>query len=221
MSTERAQFIQRTYMHLAGAILAYIGLVYVLLNVIDPIPILRVMGGMGPLLILAAFMGVSFLAQMWAHSETSRGVQYLGLGLYVVAMAFMSLPLLFIAVHYTGHPELISQAGILTLALFGGLTLTVFVTGKDFSFLGPILSVGFLLAFGVIIAGLLFKFTLGLFFCFAVVALLAGSILWETSQLTRTYRPTQYVAAALGLFASIATMFWYILRILMILNNRE
>jgi len=224
MSTERAQFIQLTYMHLAGAILAFIGLEYFLLNVIDPTPILRVMFGAGQmswLVVLVAFMAVSYLAQMWARSDTSRAVQYLGLALYVVAEAVIILPLLFVVIYMMNQPQLVYQAGILTLALFAGLTLTVFVTGKDFSFLGPILSVGFLLAFGVIIAGIIFGFTLGLFFCLAVVALLAGSILMETSQLMTVYRPTQYVAAALGLFASIATMFWYILRILMILNSRD
>jgi len=227
MSNERAQFIQLTYMHLAGAILAFIGLEYVLLNVINPEPILRLMYGngmMGMLLLVVAFMAVSYIAQMWARSETSQAVQYLGLGLYVVAEAIIIMPILFVATTFpqAGGYAIVYQAGILTLAVFAGLTLTVFMTGKDFSFLAPILSIGFLLGLGVIIAGICFGFTLGLFFSFAMVALLAGSILYETSQLMLHYRTTQYVAAALGLFASIATMFWYILRILMILQgNRE
>ncbi len=57
----------------------------------------------------------------------------------------------------------------MTGAVFGGLTLSVFVTRKDYSFLGPVLSLGFMLAFGVIIAGMIFHFSLGLFFCFAMV----------------------------------------------------
>jgi len=35
--------------------------------------------------VLLAFWGASWLAQTWAHSQTSRAMQYMGLGLYVVA----------------------------------------------------------------------------------------------------------------------------------------
>jgi FtsH-binding integral membrane protein len=223
MDRERATFIQRTYMHLAGAILAFIGLEYVLLNVIDPKPILTLMFGhgmIGMLVVLVAFMAVSYIAQMWARSEASPGMQYLGLGLYVVAQAIIILPLMFFAATIYGY-GIIYQAGILTLAVFGGLTMAVFMTGKDFSFLRPILSIGFLLAIGLIFAGIIFGFSLGLFFCFAVVALLAGSILYETSNLRLYYGPTQHVAAALALFAAVATMFYYILRILIELQNNR
>jgi FtsH-binding integral membrane protein len=224
MSTERAQFIQRTYMHLAGAILAFIGLEYFLLNVIDPTPIVHLMlrgGQLGWLVVLVAFMAVSAVARMWAQSEASPGVQYLGLGLYVVAEAIIFLPLLFIATHFAGGWGIVYQAGILTLAVFGGLTLTVFMTGKDFSFLQPIVFVGCLLALGIIIAGALFGFTLGLFFCVAMVVLISACILVETSNLAYHYRPSQHVAAALALFASVAILFWYILQILMELQNNR
>ncbi len=220
--SDRALFIQRTYLHLAGAILAFIALTYVLLNVMDPQPILRLLfsgGQMGWLVVLLAFMGVSYVAQSWARSNTSRTMQYMGLGLFVVAEAIIFLPLLYIAQHF--YPGAIQQAAILTLAVFGGLTVTAFVSKKDFSFLAPILSIGFLLALGVIVAGILFGFTLGLFFCFAMVALVAGSILYETSNLRLYYNPDQYVAAALGLFASVALLFWYILQIVMSMQNRN
>lgn len=39
-------------------------------------------------------------------------------------------------------------------------------------------------------------------------------ILYQTSVMIRRYRNDQYVAAALGLFAAIALMFWYILQFL-------
>jgi FtsH-binding integral membrane protein len=110
---------------------------------------------------------------------------------------------------------LIYKAGILTAAVFLGLTISVFVTGKDYSFLAPALSVGSMIALGVIVAGIIFGFTLGLFFCFAVVALLCGFILYETSNVLLHHRTDQHVAAALMLFSSVATLFWWILRILM------
>ena len=60
-----------------------------------------------------------------------------------------------------------------------------------------------------------------MFFSFAMVALLSGYILYDTSNVMLHYRTDQHVAAALALFASVATLFWYILRIVMILNNRR
>jgi FtsH-binding integral membrane protein len=79
-------------------------------------------------------------------------------------------------------PRAIPTAGILTLGVFGGLTLSVFVTKKDYSPLRPILCVGSLIALGVIVAGVILGFPLGLFFSFAMVALMSGYILYYTSQ---------------------------------------
>jgi FtsH-binding integral membrane protein len=222
-ASARATFIRRTYAHLAGAILAFIGLEAVLLRVVEPQDVFRVLGG-SPyswLIVLAAFMGASWLAQVWARSETSQAVQYLGLGLYVVCEALICLPLLLIADRFVGDKTIIPTAGILTLAVFGGLTASVFMTRKDYSFLAPVLTVGSFIALGVIIAGIIFGFSLGLFFSFAMVALLCGFILYETSAVLLHFRTDQHVAAALMLFSSIATLFWYILRILIILNDRR
>lgn len=222
-SSDRAAFIRRTYAHLAGAILAFIGIETVFLTALSneqKVHILRMMGGYGWLVVMLAFMAASWLAQTWAQSGSSPGMQYLGLGLYVMAEAVIFLPLLIIASAMVDK-TIIPTAGILTLMVFGGLTLSVFVTKKDYSPLRPILSVGGLIALGVIVAGVLFGFHLGLFFSFAMVALMSGYILYYTSQVMLNYRTDQHVAAALALFAAVATLFWYILRIVMELNSRD
>jgi FtsH-binding integral membrane protein len=97
------------------------------------------------------------------------------------------------------------------------------VTRKDYSFLGPVLCVGGWIAFGVIVAALLIPggFSLGLFFSFAMVALISGYILYETSAVLLHMRTDQHVAAALMLFSSVATLFWWILRILMAFSDRS
>jgi FtsH-binding integral membrane protein len=58
-----------------------------------------------------------------------------------------------------------------------------------------------------------FGFTLGTLFSVAMVALSGAAILFETSRVQREFPEDRYVAAALSLFASVAMMFWYILRI--------
>jgi len=215
---ERAAFIQRTYGHLAGAILAFVALETVLLSIpgIENLIVPMVHGRLSWFIVLAAFMGIGWVANAWAQSDASRGLQYLGLGLYVVAEAIIFLPLLYIAKLLSPNdPYLIPGAGIVTLAVFGGLTIAVFITGRDFSFLRTALSIGGCLALGIILASMLFGFSLHMFFCYGMVALMSGYILYYTSNIMYHYRTDQHVAAALALFASIATLFWYILQIFM------
>lgn len=212
---ERAQFIRRTYLHLASAILAFVGLEAVLLNTpgVDRFVSLM-LGGRGWLITLGLFIGVSYLADRWARSEASRGMQYLGLGLYVAVESIVFLPLLYMAAYYS-TPDVIPMAGIITGLLFAGLTSTAFITRKDFSFLGGILTIGSFIALGVIICSILFGFQLGLLFSGLMVFFAGASILYTTSNLIHHYRSDQYVAASLALFSSVMLLFWYVLRFVM------
>jgi len=223
--SERATFIRRTYAHLAGAILGFIILETALLSIPDiQFTVFRFLGQnpISFLLIIGAYMVVSLLAQFWANSRTSRAVQYLGLSLYVVVEALIMLPLLIIAKFYTKDPNLIPTAGILTLAVFGGLTAVVFITKKDFSFLGSLLTICSFVAMGFILVAICFQgVTLGAFFCGAMILLMAGYILYDTSNVMLHYGTEQYVAAALKLFSSIATLFYYILYFLIEMSSNR
>jgi hypothetical protein len=152
-------------------------------------------------------------------SDTSRGMQYVGLGLYVVAEALIMMPLLFIAANVAKYDGVIPVAGIATVMTFAGLTATVFLTKKDFSFLRGALSIGVMAALGLIVISLLFGLSLGAWFSVAMIIVAAGFILYDTSRVMAHYPPTHYVGASLALFASIALMFWYVLRLLMSLRD--
>ncbi len=216
MPAERASFIRKTYAHVALALIVFAGLVSILVNTETARDLAITMtGGWNWLIVLAAFMGVSWLAQSWASSTTSKPMQYMGLTLYTVAQSIIFLPLLFVASQYSNSTEMIAQAGVVTLGLFAGLTAVVFITQKDFSFLGPILAIGGFVALGFIASGILFGFTLGSIFAFVMVAFAGAAILYETSNMLHHYNTNQHVAASLGLFASVALLFWYILQIFM------
>ena len=212
----RSTFIRKTYAHLAGAIGLFVLLEAMLLNApFTPALVQTMMGSRyGWLVVLGLFMGVGFVADKWARSATSPGMQYLGLGLYVVAEAIIFLPMLYIATYMIEAP-VIKPAALLTLTLFAGLTGTVFITRKDFSFLRSGLMMGGFVALGLIVASILFGFHLGTIFSVVMVGLSGGYILYYTSNVLHHYRTDQHVAASLALFAAVALMFWYILRLFM------
>jgi len=186
-------------------------------------------------IVLALFMLVGYIAQRLAMSPSSRGLQLAGLGLFVVTEAMLLQPLLWVLILKFGNRAMLSsgvllsgqaaailgQAVVVTLAIFIGLTLTVFLTKKDFSFLRGILTIASFAALGVIGASLLFGFSLGAFFTGAMILLMAGYILYQTSLVMSEFPPTAYVAAALMLFSTIATLFWYVLQLLMQLNSNR
>lgn len=212
---QRARFIRKTYLLLAAAILAFVvvetflfmsGAAYAILSV------LTLGGSMGWLVVLAAFMGISYLANRWAVSDSSSAMQYLGLGIFVLAEAVIFVPMIFIAATYS-DASVIPKAGIVTLGLFLGITATVFLTRADFSWLAPIIAIGGFAALGFIVASAIFGFSLGSVFAFVMVAFAGTAILYNTSQVLHNYNTNQHVAASLTLFAGIALLFWYILSI--------
>jgi FtsH-binding integral membrane protein len=218
-ASERSDFITKTYLHLAGAIGVFIALEAVLLNLpgIQGLVGMMVNSQISWLIVLGLFMGISYLANSWALNAVNPGMQYMGLGLYVVAEAIVFAPLLFIAEHIA--PGAILSAAVSTLCLFAGLTAIVFITRKDFSFLRTVLAFGGFAAMGFIVVALLFSFALGPIFIYAMIALACGYILYDTSNIMLHYRIGQHVAAALALFASVALLFWYILQLFMSRRN--
>lgn len=216
---DRSTFIRRTYAHVAGAILVFALLEGILLKAGVGEAMIRSMGTskFTWLIVLGAFMGVSWIANKWATSDASQGMQYAGLGLYIVAEAVIFLPLMTIAAIW--NPQVITQAALITGALVSGITAVAVLTKKDFSFLGPILTIGGFIALGTIVASIIFGFSLGIVFVGAMCLFAAGSVLYSTSNILHQYRVDQHVAASLSLFASIALLFWYILRLLMSLRS--
>ncbi|WP_415327066.1 Bax inhibitor-1 family protein [Chryseobacterium sp. MMS23-Vi53] len=211
---EKASFYKKTYLHVALSILAFIGVETILLNVV-PAEIIGLMFGQKYtwLLIIGVFWLASILATKWSLSQ-SKSTQYFGLAFYIVLEAAIFLPLIYIAVLQAGA-AVIYQAAMLTIAMFAGISAVAFTSKRDFSFLRNIIIIGGFISLGLIVAGAIFGFDLGLWFSVGMVILASATILYQTSKLKDSYTTDQYVGASLQLFASIMLLFWYILRILM------
>lgn len=210
---ERLAFIRRTYIHLCGAIVAFVLTLTALVNSPFAEPMIRTMlTGRAWLLVIGLFMVTGWVADWWAHNVKSTPMQYLGLALGVVSYAVVFLPMIYFAAFYSS-PAVLPLAAITTLSAFCGLTGFVFVSKRDFSILRMGLAVMSFLALGAIVGGVLFGFNLGLGFSIIMVGLSAGYVVYYTSNVLHHYRTDQHVGASLALFSAIALMFWYILRI--------
>ena len=221
-ASERAAFIKRTYLHVAAAMGVFVALEAVLLASGVGVQIVRdvfLANRMAWLGLMVVFIGGTFAAQYMARARSSVGTQYAGLALYVLLYTILFLPILVYAVNILNAPQLPIQAGLVTLTVFGGLTIGVFMSGKDFSFLGPILWVCSFLALGLIVAAILFGFNLGLVFSGAMVALFAAYIIYDTSNIIHRYQTNEHVAASMALFGSAAMLFYYILRIFILTRD--
>jgi FtsH-binding integral membrane protein len=209
----RASFINRTYNHLMGAIVLFTLIEVGLFQSGVAESIAAVLLGGSWLLVLGAFMLVSWFASRVSLTSESKGAQYAALGGFIVAESIIFVPMLWLANQYA--PGAIQSAAIVTLIGFAGLTAVAFVTRKDFSFLRGMLMWGGVVAMLAIVGGIAFGFELGTWFSVAMIGFAGAAILYDTSNVLHHYPEDRYVGAALQLFASVALMFWYVLRLFM------
>lgn len=212
---DRTDFYKRTYLHVAMAVLAFMVVESFLLKFIPGEMIGMMLGGSYVwLFIIGLFWLGSFIANKFAFS-LSRSAQYFGLGLYVLLEAVIFLPMIYIAMEQNGAENIVMQAAILTLSMFGGLTALVFMSGYDFSFLRTGIVIGGFVALGLIVIASIFGgLNLGAWFSLAMIVLASASILYQTSQIKDHFTTDQYVGASLQIFSSIMLLFWYLLRLL-------
>jgi FtsH-binding integral membrane protein len=243
--SDRVAFLRKTYAHLGAALVAWPVLTAAIMNFAPKVSWgfskWALSGRWNWLMVIGLFMVVGYIANRLAESEASRGLQYAGLALEVGAWSILLQPIIWILMLKFGNPNqmftaagdgvtpmlspaalsILMQSIVITLAIFIGLTLTVFLTKKDFSFMRGALAICTFAALGVILASALFGFSLGAVFCGAMILLMSGYILYQTSLVMAHFPPTAYVAAALMLFSTIATLFWYVLQMMMSLRSNN
>jgi uncharacterized protein len=212
----RSAFIWRVYGHVALAILGFGAIETYLFSSGIAVPLAQRLIGFNWLLILGAFMVVGWLASRVAHTVESKPLQYLALAGFVLAEAIIFLPLLYMAILL--EPGIIESAAGVTLLGTAGLTAVALITRKDFSFLRGMLVWGGILALVAIVSSVLFGFQMGTWFSVAMIGFAGAAVLYDTSNILHHYPEDRYVGAALELFASIALMFWYVLRLFLSRN---
>ena len=106
-----------------------------------------------------------------------------------------------------------------TGAIFLGLSGYALVSRRDFSFMGSFLMIGILVGFLAGIGAVLFEMpALSLAVSAMFVLLMAGLILWETSNIIHGGE-TNYIMATVTLFVSIFNLFTSLLHLLGFMNQ--
>ena len=213
----RSQFIWKCYAHVVGALLALVAIESYLFSSGIAAAIAAPMLG-SPMLVLGAFMALSWGASHFAHKLESTAAQYAAFAVFVVAWALMFVPMLAMALIMDTSGSMIQSAAGVTVFGCVALIATVMITRKDFSFLRSVLVWGFFIALGLIGASLLFGWNLGTWFSVGMIGFAGVAVLYDTSNIMHHYPQDKYVAASMALFASIVMMFWYVLRLFMSRN---
>jgi len=213
---DRSEFIWKCYAHVVGAILSLIAVEYYLFSSGAAGAIAGAMM-QSPLAVMIGFIALSWGASHVAHRLESTAAQYAALAAFVVLWAVMFVPLLAMAMIYGEQRgvNIIEDAAVVTVFGCAALIATVMITRKDFSFLRGVMVWGFFIAIGLIIASWAFGFHLGTWFSGGMIGFAGIAILYDTSNIMHHYPQDKYVAASMALFASIAMMFFYILRLFM------
>jgi len=209
---DRSNFIWNCYAHVVGAILVFAGIEGYLIQT-GIAESIAVFSGRHPIMTLGAFVMVGWGGAHLAHRLESIQLQYAVFAVFIFVYAVVFSPLLLMATEIA--PGVIDTAAGITVLASIGLIATAMITRKDFSFLRGMLVWTGMLAIVAIIGSIIFGFHLGTWFSVAMIGFAGAAILYDTSNIMHHYPPDRYVAASMALFASIAIMFLYILRMLM------
>jgi modulator of FtsH protease len=221
---ERVAFIRKVYLMTLSGILMFFavagGLTFGAVAGIEPAAtIVNAMLSINPLIYFLGFLGLSIAAHKLAFVP---GINVVAYYTFAAALGLLTTPLmLFALVKAGGTLDIIFQAFALTTLTFGGLTAYVFISKKDFSFLGGFLAVGMIMAvaatFLLIIATMVFNVDVDMMSAalsiFATL-LFIGYILYDTSNVLHKYATDMVVPASMALMVDFVMLFRLILSLL-------
>lgn len=211
VAIDEQTFLRRVYFRLLGAVAVFVALeAFFFASGIAAV--LAPLMASNWLVVLGGFMLLGWLTSSFTRKRSTPSMQYVEMGVTILLQGLIFIPLLAYAV-YMSDTSVLSNAVLATLIIFGAMTAIVAYTGKDFSFMGPFLGIIGIAALLAIVGSVLFSVTLGFYFSLAMVVFAAAVVLYETSKVKHQYGPDQHIAAATGLFASVALLFYYVLMV--------
>ena len=166
---------------------------------------------------LIVYFGV-FFACMALRKTPGINVVAL-LGFTFVSGVFLSPALMAVAARAGGSYGIVYEAALITGSIFIGLTAYTFITKKDFSFLGGVVTIGLFAVIGISLVLMFFPSeSANLALAWIGSVLFSLFILYDTSRIMQTHESDEYVSGALSLYLDFINLFLMILRIL---SNRR
>ena len=172
----------------------------------------------GVLLTLVGYFGLLFLTvalrnSAWGLLSVFALTGFMGATFGPIVNSYLS-------VFSNGHELVIAAFGATAVA-FVGLSAFAMTTRRDFSFMGPFLFVGILVAFLAGLGAIFFEMTaLGLAVSVMFAVLMCGLILYQTQQIVRGGE-RNYIMATVTLFVSIYNLFSSLLHLFGFLMGEE
>ncbi len=218
---DRATFVMRVYQHVLAAVVAFVIFEVLLfqIGVAERLYDFFFASGGRWLLFLGAFMGGQWFVAQAANQLDNPPRQYAGLFGTSALYSLLFAPMIYQVYNVSDSKSTLAGAVAVTALGFGFLTVIAFVTRKDLSFLRPLVMWGFGAGLLLIVGALLFGWNLGVWFSVGMIAVSGAAILYQTQAIVRSYPANAHVAAAIQLFGSLMTMFWYVLRLFMQLSR--
>ncbi|MBL8471708.1 MAG: Bax inhibitor-1/YccA family protein [Rhodocyclaceae bacterium] len=171
----------------------------------------------GMIITLIGYFGLLFLTSKLRNS----GWGIVSVFALTGFMGYTLGPIISHYLHMANGGMIVTQAFAATAAIFLGLSAYALTTRKDFSFMGGFLMAGMIVAFLASLGAIFFQIpALSLAVSAAVVLLMAGMILFETSNIIHGGE-TNYVMATVSLFVSLFNLFTSLLHLLGVLNSDE
>jgi len=212
---DRAAFVMRVYQHVLAAVGAFVAIeaLFFMTGIAEGIYDFVAGSSMSWLLILGGFMVGQWFVTNAASDLDNPARQYGGLFGSAAIYAVIFAPMMHYVYRIQDSSSTVAAAAIVTAIGFAILTVVAFTTRKDLSFMRPLIMWGFGAALLLIVASLFMGWNLGLWFSVGMVALSGAAILYQTQTIIRHYPSNAHVGAAVHLFGSLMTMFYYVLRI--------
>jgi modulator of FtsH protease len=205
------KLIKNTYTLLSGTLI-WSALMAMVSMAIAPSPIISLVASFGALGLLW------FVLPRTANSASGLWVVFAVTGL----LGFGLGPTLNHYIALSNGPQIIATAFGGTGVIFLGLSGYALTTKRDFSFLGGFIFAGMLVVMLASLAGLFLNMpALHLAISAAVIMLMSGYILFETSQLVNNQGQTNYIVATVGLYLAILNIFTSLLHLLGFMSGED
>jgi len=204
------KLVKNTYM-LLSATLIWSGVLAAISMSMAPSPAIGLGTSLGALVLLWLVLPRT------ANSSAGLWVVFAITGL----LGFGLGPTLNFYAHLSNGPQIIATAFGGTGVIFLGLSGYALTTKRDFSFMGGFIFAGMLVAMLAILANIFLNMpALSLAISAVVILLMAGYILFETSQMINGGQ-TNYILTTIGLYIAILNIFTSLLHLLGALSGDD